>query len=138
MTWTDLPLRPPDRVLRQFAGLWLAFFGALAAWQYFGRHDRVAAVVLAALAITVGPMGLVKPTAVRPIFIAWMVLAYPVGWLVSAALLALTYYGVFTPVGLAFRLVGRDALRLRARPGADSYWTTRPQVTDPRRYFRQF
>ena len=39
MNWSDLDFAPPARKLRQFAGLWLAFFSTLAAWHglYHGR-----------------------------------------------------------------------------------------------------
>jgi hypothetical protein len=67
-----------------------------------------------------------------------MVLAFPIGWAVSLLTLGLVYYGLFTPLGLAFRLVGRDALGLRPRPGATTHWAPRPAVADVRRYFRQF
>ena len=40
-------LDPPPRMLRQFAGLWLAFFGGLAAWQGLVRGGSGSALVLA-------------------------------------------------------------------------------------------
>ena len=43
----DLIVTP--RILRQFAILWLVFFTALAAWQYWGRDHTTAATVLAEL-----------------------------------------------------------------------------------------
>ena len=38
MQWSDIQFRPPEKTLRQFAGLWLVCFGGLAAWEWFGRH----------------------------------------------------------------------------------------------------
>ena len=43
-----------------------------------------------------------------------MVLAFPIGWTVSQVILLLMFYGLFTPIGLVFRLIGRDPLH-RAR-----------------------
>src|SRR5262245_26479209 len=100
MQWSDISFAPPSRILRQFAGLWLIFFGGLACWQGFLEGNQTAALVLAALALAVGPLGLLRPQAVRPLFVAWMVLAFPIGWAVSRVLLAFLYYGIFTPVGL--------------------------------------
>jgi hypothetical protein len=138
MRWSDIPFSPPPRTLRQFAALWLAFFGGMAAWQGIMRGRVGIAAGLAALALVVGGLGLARPALVRPIFVGWMVLAFPIGWTVSLVLLGLVYYGLFTPIALAFRLTGRDALRLRPRPGDATYWTPRPAVADIRRYFRQF
>lgn len=138
MRWSDIPFSPSPRMLRQFAALWLVFFGGMAAWQGMMRGRVEAAAALAVVAVAVGGLGLVRPALVRPIFVGWMVLAFPIGWAVSLVLLGLIYYGLFTPIALAFRLAGRDALRLRPRPKADTYWTPRPAVADIRRYFRQF
>ena len=33
MRWSDIPFDPPRTTLRQFAWLWLAFFGGMALWQ---------------------------------------------------------------------------------------------------------
>jgi hypothetical protein len=135
--WSDIDFRPSDRKLRQFAGLWLGFFLVLAAWQAYRQHTAAAAI-LAALALTVGPLGLVLPRLVQPIFVGWTVLAFPIGWVVSNTILALLYFGLFTPVALVFRLVGRDALALRRRAGAATYWTPKPRPADVSRYLRPF
>jgi hypothetical protein len=52
--------------------------------------------------------------------------------------MALVFYGLFTPMGLLFRLIGRDPLNRRFDPTAQTYWTPHQTVTDGRRYFRQF
>src|SRR5437773_822447 len=126
MQWSDIPFRPSSRTLRQFAALWLAFFGSAAAWQALVRDNGTAAVVLGALAVTVGPIGLAWPRLVRPVFVGWMVLAFPVGWLVSRVVLAVVFYGLFTPVGLLLRALGRDVLALRRRADRVSYWEPKP------------
>jgi hypothetical protein len=51
--------------------------------------------------------------------------------------LGLVYFGVLTSLAAIFRLMGRDALRLR-RQASDSYWTPVPRRTDPRNYLRQY
>jgi hypothetical protein len=132
----DLNVTP--RMLRQFAGLWLVFFAALAAWQYWVREHSTAATVLAAVGGVVGLAGLAQPQWIRPLFMLLMAIATPIGWLVSTVLLSVLFYGIFTPVALLFRLIGRDALVRRTRPAGETYWTPKPAVEDPRRYFRQF
>ena len=137
MQWSDIPFRPAPRMLRQFAGLWLVFFGGLAGWQaLFG--DATLATVLGVLGFSFGLLGLVKPQAVRPVFVAWMILAFPIGWLVSRVLLALLFYGVFTPLGLVFKLLGRDPLCRSPHPAVDTYWKPKAAATNPRAYFHQF
>jgi hypothetical protein len=137
MRWSDIPFTPSTRTLRQFAGLWIVFFAGFAAWQWF-RHERlIPALVFLGLALTIGPLGLWKPGAIRPIFVGWMCLAFPIGWVVSHVTLACVFYGIFAPIGLLFRLIGRDALCLRRQPDRETYWTPKPAPGGVRSYFRQ-
>ena len=137
MRWSDLPLNPTRRMLRQFSMLWVIFFGAAAVWQWFGRDRHTLALVYATLAATIGPMGLIAPAAIRPIFIAWLVAAFPVGFVVSRLVLAILFFGVATPLALIFRGRGRDVLGLRRRDAA-SYWTATPPPGNPASYLRQY
>ena len=137
MQWSDVSFRPAPRILRQFAGLWLVFFLALAAWQGFRLQRWEWAAVLALLAVMVGLAGLLRPSLVRPIYVGWMVLAFPIGWTVSHLLLATLFYGVVTPIGICIRLAGRDPLARRWEPERDSYWELRQQPPSSA-YYRQF
>jgi hypothetical protein len=137
MNWSDIPWKPSERTLRQFAGLWLVFFAGLACWRGYAHGRIEVACVLAGLALSVGPLGLARPRLVRPIFIGWLVLAFPIGWVVSRVLLACLYYGLFTPIALLFRLIGRDALHLR-RSNVPTYWLPKPAAAGVHSYFRQF
>jgi hypothetical protein len=127
-----------SRTLRQFAALWILFLGGLACWDAFGRDRPGRALVWAGLALAIGPLGLVKPAAIRPVFVGLMAVTAPIGWAVSHVVLGILYYGVFTPVGLFFKLIGRDALARRYRPDLDSYWEPKPAPRDVRSYFHQF
>ena len=122
-------------MLRQFSGIWIVFFGAIAARQEYHHHHTVA-IVLAALALTLGPLGLVWPRVMKPIFVGWMRLTHPIGWVVSRLVLGLIFYGLFTPFAWVFRLMGRDALRLKPQPQASTYWLVKPRA-DLSQYFRQ-
>ncbi len=137
MLWSDIPWRPTDRTLRQFAGLWGVCLAALACWQGLLTEPDPLARTLTGLALTVGPLGLVWPQTVRPLFIGAMLVTFPVGWVVSRLALTTLFYGVFAPVALVLRLIGRDVL-CRRRPRQGTYWTARPGGTDVRRYLRQF
>ncbi len=124
------------RVLRQFAGLWLVFFAALAGWSFYRSHDS-RAVAFAVAALAVGPLGLARPLAIRPFFSLLMTITRPVGAIVNRVILAIMFYGMFTPLALVFKLTGRDALVLKRPSGSGTFWKRRRAVTDLRRYFRQ-
>jgi hypothetical protein len=129
--------RVTDRTLRQFAGLWLLILGGLAVWHGLLGDNLVVALVLGVLGVAVGVLGLATPRAIRPLFTGLMMLTYPIGWLVSRILLIVLFYGMFAPLAVLFRLIGRDALVRRRRPEGPSYWTAKPGATDVRSYLRQ-
>lgn len=138
MQWSDISFQPSRKTLREFAGLWIVFFGALAAWQFWGKDRAWLAMALAGLAVTIGPVGLLYPHAIRLIYVGWMVAVFPIGWTISRLVMAVIYYGIFTPVALLFRVIGRDALHLRRQPDAATYWLPKPQAAGVAQYFRQF
>ena len=132
-----LNLHPDRRMLRQFGLLCFAVFGAYGLWLWLDGAASPLAVGLLGTALTAGLLGMLRPQSLRPVFAGWMILAFPVGWLMSHLLLAALYYGVFTPLGLLLRLLGKDSLGLQ-RSIAASYWQEKPQQADLRRYLRQY
>ncbi len=138
MRWSDIQFDPTRKTLRQFAGLWLVFFGGLALWQALARGNPKLGLSLGALALVVGLAGLTRPEWVRLIYIGWMVLAFPIGWTISQAMLLAMYFGLFTPIGLVFRVIGRDPLQRARRTGVESYWTPKPAPAGVTSYFKQF
>lgn len=124
------------RLLRQFAGLWMVFWSALASWQiYQGRPTR--AVVLVGVGVMLGVAGLAKPEVIRPVFSALNAIARPIGLVMTRIILGIAYYLLFTPLALVFRVIGRDPLSRKRRRDAETYWTARSGFHEPRRYFRQ-
>ena len=67
-----------------------------------------------------------------------MVIAWPIGMVVATVLLAVIYYGLFTPVALIFRLTGRDKLERKLLPEATSYWKVRETPRTPASYLRLY
>jgi len=138
MTWADIQRNPSAKTLRQFAAIWLLFFGALAAYQAWIRHRPGWGLALAALSVSVGLMGLICPRAVRPIFVGWMMVAFPIGWVVSHLMLVLMFFGLLTPLAVFLRLKGRDLLCRKPAPDRPSFWIPKETPSDVRRYFRQY
>jgi len=133
---TDSPPLTTNRVLRQFAALSILVFGGMAYWQGLQGRSTLA-LIFAGLAVLIGPLGLAKPQAIRFVFVGMTAVAFPIGWLVSHVVLALLFFGMFTPVALLFKLIGRDALARRQRPEVPTYWAAQLVVKNVRSYFRQ-
>src|ERR1039458_4119730 len=87
MKWSDLPLKPTARALRQFAAAWLIFFLAVGVFRYVARGQHQIGIAVGLMAVVVGVTGLIRPAAVRWLFVGATVLAFPIGWVVSQVML---------------------------------------------------
>ncbi len=134
----DINRNPSARDQLWFAVLLAVFLGgvgALLKWHW--GQDTAAYVVwgaggLALLAFAVVPAWRV------PLYVGWIMLFYPLGFVLSHVMLALVYYLVLTPSGLLLRLFGRDPMRRRWEPDANTYWIEREPIANASRYFRQY
>lgn len=143
----DLDLKPSERTLRQFGFIALAGFGALAALAWaeslifsfgLGVAREPVALALGALALTSLSFSVVYPKANRPIYVGLAILSFPIGFVLSHLILGALFYVVIAPVGLAFRVLGRDPLGRQFLPEASSYWVDAAPARPKDRYFRQF
>jgi hypothetical protein len=137
MRWSDITTPPTSRKLREFAAAAAVASLALAAWQAY-RGSLVFAGACLALAVAASACGIWRPRWLAPLLTAAMVLAFPIGWTVSLLVLAVLFYGVVTPIGLALRLFGRDPLNRKLPGPYDSYWEAKPQAENQQRYLRQY
>jgi hypothetical protein len=144
----DVSLDPKPKVLREFGFVALVAFGLLggvALWRStlfgFGLGEAAAPVatgffILGGLS---GLLSLVAPKANRPLYVALVVVTYPIGFVLSFVILGVLFYLILTPVGLFFRLIGRDGLQVRPDPSAKSFWIDREgEQRDAASYFKQF
>jgi hypothetical protein len=128
---------PSRSELRWFGALVLGVFavlGALVGWRFDAPG---AGRILLGMGLGFAALYQALPALRVPLWMAWMALFAPVGWLVSHALLAVIYFGLLTPMALVMRLFGRDRLALRAGRGAASSWSEHDPGGDVARYFRQ-
>jgi carbamoyltransferase len=137
MAVLDINWRPDQRQLRQFSLLWIAFFGLIAAYAWWYKESPAAAVSFLFVSFA-GIVGWFRPEFLRPIYVVWMALAMPIGWVVSHLLLLAVYYLLITPIAFLMRLVGYDPLKRQFERSAATYWTPHESSGDSSRYFRQF
>lgn len=130
---------PTDRELRWFAGLLLPFFAGVAGFWGAKSGQTTGPVILASVAAVLALIGLAAPRAIRWMYVSWMVAVWPIGWVVSHVVLAVIFFGVFTPIGLVLRMLGRDPMPKSFDRSAKTYWISRSQnEPKPSQYFRQF
>lgn len=134
----EIDWNPGRKELRQFAGIWLLFFCAVAAYLYLRTDHGWLSPYLGALAVVIGGIGLAVPPLIKPVYVAWMAAAFPIGWTISHLLLGAIFYLLITPMGLLIRATGHDPMHRKFEPEAETYWTEHHTGGDKSRYFRQF
>ncbi|MBM4005399.1 MAG: hypothetical protein FJ295_19255 [Planctomycetes bacterium] len=95
-------------------------------------------LIVSLIGAAISVVGIAWPPLLRAVFLVWMALVYPIGWLVSQLLLVMLYYAVITPAALIMKLRRFDPMQRRFDRSAASYWQPRSSDSDARRYFRQF
>lgn len=144
MALVELQWKPDDKTLREFSEFWMFFLGmvgaplALFEIGWFAYGGRPLAITLWVLAVAGRLIGAFRPQWMRPVFVGMSLLALPIGWTVSHLALALIYFGVFTPVAIVFRIIGRDALNRKIDKSAKTYWEAYNPNQGKKRYLRQF
>jgi hypothetical protein len=137
MAVLEVNWNPSRRELRQFGVLWLVFFAGMAAWLYFRHGPGLWPTVLGTGAVAVGLPGIAFPALLKPIYVGWMIAAFPIGWTVSHLLLGSIFYLVISPIGLLLRLFGHDPMKRKFDRSAKSYWIEHERA-DTARYFRMY
>ena len=84
-------------------------------------------------------LGVIWPRALKYIYIAWMALAFTLGFVMSNVILTLFFFAVVTPIGLLARLFGKDFLARKWDEQAPTYWIPFAREAKPANsYERQF
>jgi hypothetical protein len=68
---------------------------------------------------------LIRPAMLNPLNRIWLKFGLLLHRIVNPVIMALLFFGTVLPTGLVMRALGKDLLRLKRQPDADSYWIVR-------------
>jgi hypothetical protein len=138
MRLSEIDFNPSQKTVRQFAGLCLIFALAIVVDQAYVHKSTTFGRVASGILAVLGVVGLLAPKVIRPIYVGWMIAAFPIGWVISHLILGLIFFGLFTPLAFFFRLIGRDTLQRAPRRDAVTYYVPKTTPTDLASYLRQY
>ena len=148
MAFFEIKWKPSTTELRKFglgSAAILALLGACVFWREhllgMDFSSKTAGLVGGWLWGVAGAClvtGLAWPGALKPLYLILTAIGLPIGFAVSYIILAGIFFLIFLPIGLVFRLIGRDALHRKFDPQAQSYWSNYDGHPPTKRYFRQF
>lgn len=122
---------------RSFGLVFASFFVLLAVLSFW--HGTARWPVWLALAFVSLILALAAPQWLAPLNSLWTKIGLLLHRIVSPVFLAVLFYGCVVPVGFLMRLSGKDPLRLRYEPDAESYWIRRtPPGPAPQSFRDQF
>ena len=138
MTIADFNINPSAKMLREFGIIALFGFGLVGALLGLKWEAWTASYVLWALGAVSFVLALVQPRLLLPLYVVLMVVAFPIGFVISNVILLALYFGLFTPFSMVFRLIGRDTMKRKFEPEAESYWIKRTGSTPASQRFKQY
>jgi Saxitoxin biosynthesis operon protein SxtJ len=128
---TSKPALPSDR---SFGLTFAAVFALLAGWLVYKGNAYWMTCLGASAAFAL--VAVVFARVLHPLNVAWMWFGGLLNKIVSPIVLGIIFFVVFAPVGLLFRLRGRDLLNRKFDASAPSYWLHRtPPGPDAERSF---
>jgi hypothetical protein len=138
MSLIEINWNPPRRLLREFGLIGLIACPILA-WVFYLQHlPAWLCWTLAGFGLLLFASSRLSLTVTRWLFVGLTLIGAPIGFVVGIVVLGIVFFGLLTPLGLAFRLAGRDPLRLRRDPNRTSNWQPHTPINETGRYFRQF
>lgn len=108
---------------RAFGWVFAIVFGILGGWPLF---DGAPPYLWAwALALVFSVVALLRPAWLAPLNRLWTRFGLFLHRIVNPVVLGVIFLVSILPIGLLFKLLGKDPMRLRRRPDAGSYWIER-------------
>lgn len=139
MALIEIERNPSKRFLRTFGNIALIMTLLIAVVLYLVKDLSLSwCAVIVAFGVFTFLTSLVSQGLTKIIYLGLTYATLPIGLAMSFIVLAIFYFVLLTPLGLIFRLIGRDALDRRFKTTAPTYWKPHRSPETTERYFRQF
>ena len=92
-------------------------FGGLLPWLFDFNYPLWPWIFFAVFAL----LALIFPLALQPVYLLWMRFGLVMNWINTRLILGILFYGMFLPIGLFFKLIGRDPMHRKFDEKLSSY-----------------
>lgn len=100
----------------------VALNGVLGLLWWKGLLPVGVCLVAAGVAISAVITAAFRPHWFRGFYRGGMNVSFQIGQIIGKVLLTVFFFVIVTPMGLLLRLLGKDLLRLKKKPGLTTYW----------------
>lgn len=129
-------LKPSSKDVRIFAVILAAIF-TFVGWRVFGNQFPWSCLAYTAATVAL-VLAAVAWQSLLGTYRAWMGLAIVLGSVVTRVILGVAYLVMILPIGVFFRLTGKDPMRRKLEPDAKTYWLPVAPIADRASYLRKF
>ena len=141
----EINWKPENTDLRKFAWSLIIGFPCIAIVfflvKWIKTHTMPDAhffLMLGGIGAAVGLVSLIITSVARVLYPVWYFLAACIGIVMANLIFMFLFFGIFTPMGLFMRLIGRDPLNLKWKKSAATHWIDAPPAPPASQYFRQY
>jgi hypothetical protein len=139
MSLFEIDWNPKSKELRSFGKIALVASAVISLLLYLLKGVAIQWVlIIFAFGFIIFTISIISLKLTKMIYLGMILVTLPIGWVVSFILLSAFYFLLLAPLGLIFRLIGRDPLCRKFNPKAKSYWLSRQPPKGPEQYFHQF
>jgi hypothetical protein len=139
MSLVKIDWNPKSKQLQSFGKIALAASAVISLLLYLLKGVAIQWVlIIFAFGFIIFIISLISLELTKMIYLGMILLTMPIGWVVSFILLAAFYFLLLAPLGLFFRVIGRDPLCRKFDSNTKSYWLSRQPPKGPEQYFHQF
>ncbi len=135
MKLVEIQWSPSSSQLRQFgvlSCLVLPFLG----WLWSVSVSGIALLLVTGVAIAL--LSFFWLPAVKYLFVGLTIAVAPIGMVLGEVAMLLIFLGVFLPISLIFRLIGRDSLQRKMDKNVSTYWQTKQESDKVSNYYRRY
>ena len=114
------------KAYRNFGLLVGAILLGISLWPLIkGQPPRLWLTAIAAVLVLAA---VVWPQGLSPVYSIWIKIGDGLGWINSRIILGIVFYGMFTPMGLMMKVLGKDPLQKKPDPQATTYWSEKQPI----------
>lgn len=118
-------------------GYFFSFIFLILASYFLYSSNKIIGYLLIITALIFFVITIIKPSLLLPLNKMWMYLGFILGKIISPIVLGIIFFGLFTPYGIAMRMMGRDELYLK-KTKKQSHWIHRSDSSLKTNFKRQF
>ena len=109
--------------LKVFGLIWAGIFIVIGILPFIKHGEIRIWAITVALLFTFAALW--KPKLLSRFYVVWMKIGDFIGGIISKIIMFILYFGLFTPVSLFLKLLGKDLLNKKIDKSQDSYWIDR-------------